>query len=202
LQLIDHKNIHLLEPDLRSILDKNWNIPLSELQKFHAISKRNTISKGTYFIRAGEIPAKMALVLQGLFRYVYLSDTGKEYTKSFMPEGRFLSAYSSMITGQPAYFCVEALEDSTILEFSYRNWMDLRKSDPCWDRLLLDMIEKGFIAKEKRERELLLLDAESRYRIFLDEFPNLEGRVKQHIIASYLGITPERLSRIRKKMRR
>ena len=62
------------------------------------------------------------------------------------------------------------------------------------------MIEKGFTTKEKRERELLLLDAESRYRIFLEEFPNLEKRVKQHMIASYLGITPERLSRIRKNM--
>jgi CRP-like cAMP-binding protein len=186
--------------EVKKSLAESWNIPEDELDKFLSISKTNSFHKGEYFIRAGEMPTKMGFVIKGLFRYVYISDEGKEFTKSFMPENRFLSAYSSMILNQPAYFFIEALEDSNILEISYHDWLDLRKSHPCWDRLLLQMIEKGFIVKEKRERELLLLDAERRYRIFLEEFPDLEARVKQHIIASYLGITPERLSRIRKKM--
>ena len=63
-----------------------------------------------------------------------------------------------------------------------------------------EAFEKGYATKEKRERELLLLDAESRYKSFIHEFPHLEPRIKQHMIASYLGITPIALSRIRKKM--
>jgi CRP-like cAMP-binding protein len=64
---------------------------------------------------------------------------------------------------------------------------------------LLNILEKGFCIKEKRERELLLLDAEKRYNLFITEFPNLENRVSQQIVASYLGIQPESLSRLRRK---
>jgi CRP-like cAMP-binding protein len=191
-----------MNEDLRYTINSIWEIPEEELNKFLSISTKKNVKKGEYFIRAGEVPRKMAFVISGLFRYVYINDEGKEFTKSFIPKNRFISAYSSMISDQPAYFFIEALEDSEILEFDYSKWLELRKSHICWDRLLLKAIEKGFTIKEKRERELLLLDAESRYRIFLEEFPDLEGRVKQHLIASYLGITPERLSRIRKIMNR
>lgn len=87
---------------------------------------------------------------------------------------------------------------SEILEFDYRRWMQIRENHPCWDRFLIKLLEKGYSTKEKRERELLHLDADERYAIFLEEYPTLESRVKQHMIASYLGITPESLSRIRK----
>jgi hypothetical protein len=72
--------------------------------------------------------------------------------------------------------------------------------DVFWVKFLLKFIEKGYIIKEKRERDLLLLDAETRYNDFLCEFPGIDQRIKQGIIASYLGIKPETLSRIRKKI--
>jgi CRP-like cAMP-binding protein len=105
-----------------------------------------------------------------------------------------------MITQTPSYFFVEALEKSEVFEIPYRSWLRLLESDPFWTGFLLRFVEKGFIIKEKRERDLLLLDAETRYRNFLEEFPGMEKRIKQTIIASYLGIQPESLSRIRKKV--
>jgi CRP-like cAMP-binding protein len=149
---------------------------------------------------ASEIPRKFGYIISGLFRYVYINDKGIEYTKGIIREHRFVSSYSAMIAETPSHFYVEALEESTVLEIPYSNWLKLRTTDPFWDRLLVSLLEKAFTIKEKRERELLLLDAEMRYRIFLKEFPGMEHRVKQHIIASYLGIQPESLSRIRKKL--
>jgi len=69
-----------------------------------------------------------------------------------------------------------------------------------WNKFLIALLEKGYAIKEKRERELLLLDAESRYKIFREEFSILEPSIKQNTIASYIGITPIALSRIRRKM--
>lgn len=156
--------------------------------------------KNSYFIRPSEVPRKFALVREGLFRYVYSDKRGHEYTKAFIPANYFISSYSAMLGKFPSHFAIEALEDAQILEIHYQSWQRLRQTDRCWDTLLIKLLEKGYTTKEKRERELLLEDAETRYLTFRREFPTLEGRVPQHLIASYLGIQPESLSRIRKNL--
>ncbi|MCC5940334.1 MAG: Crp/Fnr family transcriptional regulator [Balneolaceae bacterium] len=153
-----------------------------------------------FFIRDGVIPKTFGFVCSGLFRYMYTDREGKQYTKAFMPEQSFLSSYSAMIRQAPSFYAIEALEASVVLEFDYIKWLELKESNPCWDHFLIKMLEMGYSQKEKRERELLLLDSETRYRNFLEEYPTLETRVKQHMIASFLGIAPESLSRIRKKL--
>ena len=152
----------------------------------------------------------MAIVLSGLFRYLYIDSQGNEYTKAFMAESSFLSSYSSMIRGEASYYFIEALEDAEVLAFRYDDWLLLRKTDPVWNDLLVRLLEKGYSVKERRERELLLLDADggptavfvdaaARYLNFCAEYPDLNERVKQHQVASFLGIKPESLSRIKKK---
>lgn len=175
-------------------------LPPDRIREITEIGKKSCIEPGDNFIRAGEIPSKFGFVSSGLFRYLYISDKGQEFTKGIIREGNFISAYSAMITHTPSFFFVEALEKSEVLEISYHSWLKLKASDPFWTGFLLKFVEKGFIIKEKRERDLLLLDAETRYRNFLEEFPGMEKRIKQTIIASYLGIQPESLSRIRKKI--
>ncbi|MEQ6166325.1 Crp/Fnr family transcriptional regulator [Ekhidna sp. MALMAid0563] len=172
----------------------------SEISEFTEVAKIKAYEVNSNFIKAGQIPKKLGFVLSGLFRYVYLSEDGKEFTKVFMPERSFISSYSAMISRTPSYFFIEAIENSEVLEIPFYSWQSLLKTNPKWNGLLIKLLEKGYTTKEKREREFLLLDAENRYRIFLDEYKDLEGRVKQHMIASYLGITPIALSRIRKKM--
>jgi CRP-like cAMP-binding protein len=175
-------------------------LPSKRTEELLDIGYVKSLKAGEYFIREGEIPHKIAFLGSGLFRYVYISIKGQEFTKGIIPENRFLSSYSAMISQTPSYFFIEALEDSEILEISYQKWLSLVESDVFWIRFLLKNIEIGFSIKEKRERDLLLLDAETRYRNFLIEFPGMQERVKQNIIASYLGIQPESLSRIRKKI--
>ncbi len=82
----------------------------------------------------------------------------------------------------------------------YQKWLQLYKNYAPWKDFLIAILTKGYIKKEKREWELLQLSAEERYRRFLKEYPGLERRIKQHYIATYLGITPVALSRIRRKI--
>lgn len=157
------------------------------------------IKHSTYFVKTGDIPTKIAFVTAGLFRYVYITDKGDEFTKAIITENNFISSYSAMIANTPSFFAIEALEDSHIVEINWTDFTRLLDADPFWVKFLMQGLEKGYIAKEKRERDLLLLDAETRYRNFLKEFPAMDQRIKQSIIASYLGIKPETLSRIRKR---
>lgn len=173
-------------------------LPPEQAEELFSIAKIRYVNAKEYFISEGEIPKKMAFVGSGLFRYVYINKKGQEITKSIIPEFNFISSYSAMIMQTPSYFYIEALEDSEILEIPYQKWLKLKERNLYWNSFLVLQLEKAFTIKEKRERELLMLDAETRYNNFLKEFPNLQNRVKQHIVASYLGIHPESLSRIRK----
>jgi CRP-like cAMP-binding protein len=161
---------------------------------------KRTLQKGEDFISEGSYPKSIGFVLSGLFRYYYIDRKGEEFTKGFFPENTVLSSYSAIIENRPSYFAIQALEESEIEVFDYHK-LNERFGKAAWYKdFLLTLIQKGFIVKETREREFLLLDAEERYIKFKERFPTLENRVKQQIIASYVGITPESLSRIRKKM--
>lgn len=170
------------------------------VQELINIGQVEDIPQDDYFIRKGDVPKKLGFVISGLFRYYYLSENGDEYTKSLILENNFISSYSAMISSSPSHFFIQALEPSQILKIPYSQLTNLLAGDPFWVQFVLRFLEKGFMAKEQRERELLLLSAERRYLNFLEEFPGLDKRVKQIIIASYLGIKPESLSRIRKKL--
>jgi CRP-like cAMP-binding protein len=174
-------------------------VPPEKIDELLALCRERSIGVSDHFIQAGEVPDKIAYVLSGLFRYVYINHKGDEFTKGIIPENAFLSSYSAMIKGTPSYFAIEALEQSEILEISWDAFSKLLEKDLFWIKFMLKFLEKGFITKEKRERDLLLLDAETRYKQFLSEYPGMEQRIKQGIIASYLGIKPETLSRIRRK---
>ena len=178
----------------------NKMLPASRVDELISIGKEKTIENSTYFIREGEIPTKIAFVISGLFRYVYIKENGEEFTKGLLTENNFLSSYSAMILNRPSHFNIEALETSKLLEINWLSFMSLVEKDVFWVKFLLKLVERGYMIKEKRERELLLLDAETRYKNFLTEFPGMDQRIKQGIIASYLGIQPETLSRIRKKI--
>lgn len=174
-------------------------MPVEKADELISIGQVKKIYSGEYFIRAGETPRKLAFVYSGLFRYIYIDDKGNEFTKGIIQNNNFISSYSAMISKSSSYFFIEALEDSEILEISYDKWIVLLESDIFWVKFLLSFIEKGFSIKERRERDLLLLNAETRYSNFLKDFPGMEKRIKQNIIASYLGVQPESLSRIKKK---
>ena len=117
-------------------------------------------------------------MIKGLFRLTYLSEDGKEFTKSFLLENDFLVSYSALIENRESYFSIEALEDSEIVVINYHLWKELFENKICWHKLLITILEKAFCKKEKREREFLLYNAQERYESFLNSYPNLENRIR------------------------
>lgn len=189
-----------MKPSFIKFIKSITKIPKKQEEKFIALLSEKGVLKSDTFVRAGEYPKTIGFVKEGLFRYFYTNNEGVEFTKGFFVENSIISSYSAILENRGSYFTIEALEDSVIEQVSYEKFNALFSEHPCWNEFLLPVIQKGYIVKEEREREFLLYDAEHRYRAFLKKYPGLDQRIKKHIIASYLGITPESLSRIRNKM--
>lgn len=174
------------------------HLPSEQEEKFRPLLSVRKIKKGDHFVRAGRSSRNIAYVREGLFRYYYTSEDGIEFTKGFFDRHAVLSAYDAILENTPARYSIQALEHAAIETVDYDKFMRLFPEHPCWNEFLVAMLQKGYLAKVHREREFLLMDAEQRYQSFLQRYPDLQQRVKQHIIASYIGITPESLSRLRK----
>lgn len=155
------------------------------------------VNKNEHFITAGERPDQVAFIAEGLFRVYFISDSGKENCLVFRERGRFLSAYNVLLDNTVSKYSFQALEDSVLVYITLKDYKKLLTQDECWQRVVSKYFQILFIEKEEREIELLSIDAKNRYRIFITKHPDLAGRISQYHIASYLGITPEALSRIR-----
>ena len=175
-------------------------IPDAELERALALFRPAALRRDEHLLRAGDVPETIAFLASGLLRLYYLDEAGDEYTKSFCCAPDLVGAYSALLLGEPSRLFIQALEDARLLVADYGQYRNLSDGHPCWQALNRRIAETLFIKKEKREAALLLDDAETRYRQFLAEYPQLEGRVRQRHIASYLGITPVSLSRIRARI--
>lgn len=185
---------------LISVLNGFADLSPDECEKVHKLFYPMSMKKGNFFVRCDEVSDKIGFILSGLFRYYYIDYKGIEYTKAFAAESNFVVSYSSMLRNTPSRFSIEALEDASLLCIQYTDWLDLLESNVCWQIIARKVMENVYVMKETRESELLLYDAQSRYDNFLKTFPHLKGRLKQYHIASFLGISPVSLSRIRKKL--
>jgi CRP-like cAMP-binding protein len=142
----------------------------------------------------------LCIVRRGLFKLAYLREDGSERIKSFIPEGGFFASLAALVPGGRTSFTAVALEASVVEPLSYPRILALGERHLAWQKALRAGIEHYGRRKEKRERELLMLSPEQRYRLFLHEEPALAKRIAQQDIALYLGITPVALSRIRGRM--
>src|SRR5688500_14661630 len=144
----------------------------------------------------GDPSDRFGFVLKGLFRTYRVSSDGVEAVKAFRAEGELLGAYAEQLQSIPSLTFIEALEPSSILVFTTRDLAELESSHHSWTMLARRVAEQQFVLKERREQELLELDAAGRLARFWEQHPHLEGRITQIEIAAYLGITPVALSRI------
>lgn len=150
-------------------------------------------------IKPGATVTKQYFVAEGCLR-TYLPDSAKnrEYTIQFAVEEWWASDYISYYNCTPSELCVECLEDCTLLSVKKQELELLYQQVPQLEFFFLRKLENAFVAFQKRILANLRNSAEDRYADFLKQYPDIEQRVKNYQIASYLGITPESLSRIRK----
>jgi CRP-like cAMP-binding protein len=183
--------------DLADSLDFMENIPKDEMSKLQKLLKPLTLKKGEYFLRAGEIPNRVGFNISGLLRLFYIDYNGSEVTKHFCFENTLAISYSAFLLREESKLFIQAIEDTELVTISFYDYNNLLKEHIFWQIAARKLAEMLFILKEKRESELLLKNAQERYIQFLKDYPNLESRLNQYHIASYLGITPESLSRIK-----
>lgn len=154
------------------------------------------LSKGDYFVRAGETPTRVGYMVRGWLRYFYTDVQGREFVRYFCNGGNFVSSQSALIEGEPSAFSIQALEDACLVVFTYKDWLALLETHTAWGIIHKTIVEQALVRAERRERSLILEDAATRYGLFLTEYPDAEEHVKQYDIASYLGVSPVTLSRI------
>lgn len=181
------------------------NLPDEELKKFVAMMQPVKIPKNQYFIKAGATQPWLGFVINGVFRGFHIDADGSEYTKHFFKENDFMTANSrslvekDVVLKESDYF-FQALEDSVVLKIERAEHRTLF-THPCWQELFAKVIERVHEIEERRVKQLLLADAQTRYLKFLHDFPGLDSRLKQTDIASYIGVSPVSLSRIRTNLK-
>lgn len=152
---------------------------------------------GELVFAAGDDLQELFFIGSGLVRYFYVTPDGREFNKSFVSSGSVVTCLSSFLERLPAPFFTEALDTSILIAVPMDELRSLRQTDPEVERLINRFVTNLALQKEKREASFLLEDAAGRYEAFLRNFPDVAARIPQYHIASYLGITPVALSRIR-----
>src|SRR5258708_16689019 len=182
---------------------RSWaDVPDAEIAKAIKIFQPVSVPKGGFLLRAGDVPDTLGFVVSGVMRSFFITSDGNEIARSFRVENSFVASYSAFFLGGPSRMFLQALKSTLLLVTPYRAYQELTAGHVCWQIMDRKLAQQLFIRLEQRESELLLDDATTRYLKFRADYPGLEDRVKQQHIASYLGITPVTLSRIRSQLSR
>lgn len=157
------------------------------------------VRSGEYFLEEGQLCRYVGFIEQGLVRY-YMNDNGSEKTLYFNKEGEFVSNYQSFIPRQPSNTSIQAIEDTTLQVISYADLQRLYAGIREGEKLGRLAIEHVFLSSMQQLKSFYKDSPAERYQQFLRSYPDLSQRIPQYYIASYVGIKPQSLSRIRKKL--
>jgi CRP-like cAMP-binding protein len=168
----------------------------AEIIDFIKLGKDIKIKKGDFLISAGQICKSFSFINEGTFSFLIINNDG-EHVKDFSGSHKFITSYSSFITQTPSQIFIRAQENAILTQWSFDTYNQLLHSSEHWKQFALKISNNLYLRKEKREISLLTESAEQRYLNLLKEFPHIVRDVPQYLIASYLGIKPQSLSRIR-----
>lgn len=177
-------------------------IPLNQHEKDLVYSKfqPHLFLKKQFSLQHGEICDHFDFVVKGSLRLFKVDQKGVYHILQFATENYWMLDLSSFHKRIPSKLNIEALEDTTVLRITHSDLLDLYVKAPKFDRIFRVLLENHFMQQQERIAQLFSSTAEERYELFLQTYPHLINRIPQIQIASYLGITPEFLSRIRGRL--
>lgn len=166
--------------------------------KKHLTPKK--LRKKQYLLQEGDVCKFIAFVEKGVLRSYTIAEKGTEHILQFALEGWLISDLYSFLTAEPATYTIDAVEDSELVLISKNAHEELLKSLPKYETWIRLQVTGAYIALQRRLTSIISLSLEERYESFTSIYPHIVQRVPQHMIASYMGLTPETLSRVRKKI--
>jgi CRP-like cAMP-binding protein len=158
------------------------------------------LRKKQYLLQEADVCKYIAFVEKGALRSYTVSEKGSEHIIQFGLEGWLISDLFSFLTGEPATYNIDALEDSELLLTSKTAHEELLQKLPKYETYTRIQITGAYLAMQRRLTSIISLTLEERYTYFSSLYPDILQRVPQHMIASYMGLTPETLSRVRKRL--
>ena len=169
-----------------------------EVELIRSVSISKKLRKRQFLLQEGDVWRYNAFVCSGFLKTFSIDDKGQEHIMNFSPENYWTGDRESLATGNPSRFNIDAIEDAEIILITKENFESICQQIPQLNNLANAILQKSFIVSQNRIHANISLSAEEKYQNFLVKFPSITNRVPQHMIASYIGITPETLTRIRR----
>ncbi|NIB38090.1 Crp/Fnr family transcriptional regulator [Pseudomaricurvus alkylphenolicus] len=186
--------------ELFEILSHTLQAPVDGFDQFEAAARLIKVPAQQELIPAHQIPTHLYVVKTGLARAVFFTQAGKEYSKEFFWENDLIFAMRHLITGQPIPYKIVTVETCQLYQIPVAVYRKLVDSKPQWKDYHLKQLEIHLLAKEIKEELLLLNSNEQKVERAYQLFPDFVTRVPATLLASYLGLTPVSLSRIKKRL--
>lgn len=177
-------------------------ITLSEEDRkiFTSLIIPKKLRRKQYLLQEGDPCKYTAFVSKGALRSYTLDEKGNEHIIQFAVEGWYIADLYSFITGEPATYNIDAIEDSELLLISRQAQNELIAKVPQYEKFIFLQMQSAYVALQRRLTAMISMTTEEKYTKLIKTYPDIVQRVPQHMIASYLGLTPETLSRARKNI--
>ena len=185
----------------RQYINGYVSTPVSD-EEFEWIQKAfvpKKLRRKQYLLQEGEVCKHLAFITKGAMRQYSVDDKGIEHIVRFGIENWWMADRESFTAGNPTKYNIDALEDTEVLLINNANWQQLSVQSSAYAEMTRQLEYKGYVAAQQRIHASISLSTEERYRDLATTHPELLQRFPQNMIASYLGVSPETLSRIRKQ---
>jgi CRP-like cAMP-binding protein len=170
----------------------------AEVDMIRSVSILKKLRRKQYLLQEGDVWRYNAFVCSGFLKTYSIDGKGQEHIINFSPENYWTGDRESLAQGSPSRFNIDAIEDTEVVLIEKGNFEMLCEKIPQLNNLVNVILQKSFIVMQNRVHTNISLSAEEKYQNFLDKFPAIANRIPQHMIASYIGVTPETLTRIRR----
>ncbi|MBS1515271.1 MAG: Crp/Fnr family transcriptional regulator [Bacteroidetes bacterium] len=192
-----------MKKDYKQILNhiaKFIELTKDEQEYFCSILKHKKVRRKQFLVEAGEPCNYENYVISGCLKAYYLDNNGFEHISHFAMEDWWISDAYAFLTGEPATLSIDAIEDSELFRIEKTEMEKLYFQIPKFERMFRILFQNSFVVKQRRVLLHLSQSAKERYLSFIEKYPSLEQRVPQNQIASYIGVTPEFLSKMKKEL--
>jgi CRP-like cAMP-binding protein len=181
-------------------LEEKVTLSLEEKELIKTFFKPQKLKKKQFLVIEGHVCKYLTFVSNGLLKSYNVDEKGNEHINQFTPEGWWTSDMNSFFSGEISFYSINAIEDSDILTITVEDFDNLTLQVPVMDRYFRILFQNSLITKERRLISSHTHNAEEKYRHIVENNPDLIKRVPQNLLASYLGLSPETLSRLKKNL--